>query len=359
MVSSKLHSTEWDGVIEAIENCFNLGWTDGLPVVPPTLERVNEFIDYIGEAPDKILGSVPERRREVTIAHAAANAVMAGCLPEYMPVVLTATEAMLSPEFNLIAPSPSQGGAAVLVVVNGPISKKLGINSKANLFGPGIRPNATIGRAIRLILMNSCGSIPGLFDRTSIGHPGKFTYCIAENDSETYWTPLHVERGLRPEQSAVTVFAAWEPRQVRSAALRGAVLDSVADVASSLGTSLANDDSVADHTIPVRQGQILITIGGSPDFWEGWDKTDIRNYLYPKIRRSLYDLKKVHAIAGDIEKGDEEKYVPLVPSPEDILIVYAGAPQAAGYRAAVIHSELPKVASSAVTKEITYKHNVS
>ena len=132
MVSSKLHSTEWGGVVEAIENCFNLGWTDGLPVVPPTLERVNEFIDYIGEAPDKILGSVPERRREVTIAHAAANAVMAGCLPEYMPVVLTATEAMLSPEFNLIAPSSSQGGAAVLVVVNGPISKKLGINSKAN-----------------------------------------------------------------------------------------------------------------------------------------------------------------------------------------------------------------------------------
>ena len=358
MLTSNLQSTEWDGVVEAIESCFDLGWTDGLPVVPPTLERVNEFIEYIGESPDKVLGSVPERRREITVAHAAANAVMAGCLPEYMPVVMTATEAMLSPEFNLIAPSSSQGGAAVLVVVNGPITRELEINSKANLFGPGIRSNATIGRAIRLILMNSCGSIPGLFDRTSIGHPGKYTYCIAENDSETYWTPLHVERGLRSDQSAVTVFAAWEPRQVRSAAIREAVLDSVADVASSLGTSLANDDSVADHTIPVRQGQILVTIGGSPEFWEGWSKDNIREYLYPKIRRSLADLKKVHAIEGILEEGDEEKYVPLVPSPEDILIVYAGAPQAAGYRAAVIHSELPKIASSAVTREITYKHNL-
>ena len=355
MLASNLQSAEWDGVVEAIESCFDLGWTDGLPVVPPTLERVNEFIDYIGESPDKVLGNVPERRREITVAHAAANAVMAGCLPEYMPVVMTATEAMLSPEFNLIAPSSSQGGAAVLVIVNGPIARELNINSKANLFGPGIRPNATIGRAIRLILMNSCGSIPGLFDRTSIGHPGKYTYCIAENDSETYWTPLHVERGLRKEQNAVTVFAAWEPRQVRSAAIKEAVLDSVADVASSLGTSLANDDSVADHTIPVRQGQILITIGGPPAFWEGWSKNDIREYLYPKIRRSLSDLKKVHAIGGVLEEGDEKKYVPLVPSPEDILIVYAGAPQAAGYRAAVIHSELPKIASSAVTREIIYR----
>ena len=358
MLTSNLQSTEWDGVVEAIESCFDLGWTDGLPVVPPTLERVNEFIEYIGESPDKVLGSVPERRRKITVTHAAANAVMAGCLPEYMPVVMTATEAMLSSEFNLIAPSSSQGGAAVLVVVNGPITRELEINSKANLFGPGIRANATIGRAIRLILMNSCGSIPGLFDRTSIGHPGKYTYCIAENDSETYWTPLHVERGLRSDQSAVTVFAAWEPRQVRSAAIREAVLDSVADVASSLGTSLANDDSVADHTIPVRQGQILVTIGGSPEFWEGWSKDNIREYLYPKIRRSLADLKKVHAIEGALEEGDEKKYVPLVPSPEDILIVYAGAPQAAGYRAAVIHSELPKIASSAVTREITYKHNL-
>ena len=159
----------------------------------------------------------PSAGREVTVAKTAANAVMAGCLPEYFPVVLAATEAMLHPEFNLIAPSSSQGGAAVLVIVNGPAVHELDMNSGANIFGPGNRANATIGRAIRLVLMNACASIPGLFDRTVIGHPGKYTYCIAENETDSDWTPLHVERGLAPRQSAVTVFASWEPRQVRSA----------------------------------------------------------------------------------------------------------------------------------------------
>ena len=178
-----LITAEWNDAVTAMERCYELGWTDGLPVVPPTLERVEEFMDFAERSPDEVLGSIPERRREVTVAKTAANAVMAGCLPEYFPVVLAATEAMLDPEFNLIAPSSSQGGAAVLVVVNGPAVGELGMNSGANIFGPGNRANATIGRAIRLILMNACASIPGLFDRTVIGHPGKYTYCIAENET--------------------------------------------------------------------------------------------------------------------------------------------------------------------------------
>ena len=125
-----LVTAEWGDAVEAIERCYELGWTDGLPVVPPTLDRVNEFLDYAGRSPDEVLGEIPERRREITVAKTAANAVMAGCLPEYFPVVLAATEAMLTPEFNLIAPSSSQGGAAVLVVVNGPIVQELDINSK-------------------------------------------------------------------------------------------------------------------------------------------------------------------------------------------------------------------------------------
>tara|TARA_B100000586_G_scaffold221243_1_gene168286 strand:- start:1099 stop:2169 length:1071 start_codon:yes stop_codon:yes gene_type:complete len=356
MVLEDLKSVEWDNVVGAIEACYELGWTDGLPVVPPTVERVQQFIDYLQRPANEILGSIPERRREITVGKVAANSVMAGCLPEYAPVVVAATEAMLSKEFNLIAPSSSQGGAAVLIIVNGPISREIGMNSKANIFGPGNRANATIGRAIRLILMNSCGSIPGLFDRTLIGHPGKYTYCIAENELETHWNPLHAERGFQAEQNAVTVFPAWEPRQVRSAPIIESVLDSVVDVASVLGTSLANDDSVGDHTVPVRQGQIVITIGGQSNFWKGWSKDDVRHYLHPRIRRSLADLKKVHAIAGQLEKGDEQKFANLVPTPDDILIVYAGSPEASGYRCSVIHSELPKVASSAVTHAITLPH---
>ena len=116
----ELHGIDWEGPVEAIEKCYELGWTDGLPVVPPTVERVQEFLDYVQRSGEEVIGSLPERRREVTVGKVAANAVMAGCLPNYLPVVLAATEAMLAPEFNLIGPSSSLGGAAVLAIVNGP-----------------------------------------------------------------------------------------------------------------------------------------------------------------------------------------------------------------------------------------------
>ena len=345
--------TEWGNAVEAIERCYDLGWTDGLPVVPPIIERVEEFLDRTEKSPNDVIGSIPERRREITVAKTAANAVMAGCLPEYFPVVLAATEAMLDPEFNLIAPSSSQGGAAVLVVVNGPVVGELGMNFANNLFGPGNRPNATIGRAIRLILMNACASIPGLFDRTVIGHPGKYTYCIAENETDSAWLPLHVERGLSPDQSAVTVFASWEPRQVRSAShSQEVVLDTVADVASVLGSSLASSDSVGDDTLPVRQGQLLVTVGGSADFWGDWTKRDVRNYLHPRIGRSIADLKIVRVLEGDVEPADYQVFASFVPEPDDILVVRAGAPEAVGYRCSVILSELPKIASAAVTRPV-------
>ena len=159
----------WDDALSAIEKGYELGWSDGLPVVPPTTARVAEFIGYAGRPPDEELGELPERRRVITVEKAAANAVMAGCLPEYFPVVLAATEAMLDPVFNLVGPSSSMGGAAILCIVNGPVREQIGLNSRNNLFGPGNRANGTIGRSIRLILMNACAAIPGLFDRSVIG----------------------------------------------------------------------------------------------------------------------------------------------------------------------------------------------
>ena len=164
-------TVQWDSALEAIERCYELGWTDGLPVVPPTSERVGQFLEYVGRPAADVVGELPERRREITVGKVAANAVMAGCLPEYLPVVLAATEAMLDPVFNLVGPSSSLGGAAVLVIVNGPVTRQLKINARNNLFGPGNRANATIGRAIRLILMNACAAVPGLFDRSVIGRP--------------------------------------------------------------------------------------------------------------------------------------------------------------------------------------------
>lgn len=352
MEFSEVRRVEWEDVGEAVETCYDLGWTDGLPVVPPTVDRVEAFLRSARRDPEEVLGTIPERRRQITVAKVAANAVMAGCRPEYFPVVIAATEAMLDPAFNLIGPSSSQGSAAVLVLVNGPMVQQLGINCRNNLFGPGNRANATIGRAVRLILMNACGSIPGLFDRSVIGEPAKYTCCIAENETETHWLPLHVERGLPREQSAVTVFACWGPRQVRCDRGPEITLDCVAEVASSFGTSLCTADSVGDTALPVRQGQIMVTIAGASDFWRDWSKHDVRQYLHPRIRRSLADLKRVQLLGGTVAPEDHARFVPLVPEPDDILIVYAGAPNATGYRCAVLPSELPKVASAAVTRVI-------
>ena len=343
-------TVRWDDVFAAVEAGYDLGWTDGLPVVPPTAERVAAFLDAAGRAAAEVIGELPERRRVITADKVAANAVMAGCRPEYMPVVLAAVAAMLAPEFNLVGPSSSMGGAAVLAIVNGPVARELQINARNNLFGPGNRANATIGRALRLVLMNACAAIPGLFDRSVIGHPGKYTYCIAEADDETHWTPLHVERGFGPEQSAVTVFAAEGPRQVRAVGRPEAILYAIADVASSLGTSLSTTGSVGAPEQGIRQGEIVVTIAGSSGLWRDWSKAEVRNYLHARIRRSIADLKRAQVLAGAVEPGDEERFSSLIAAAEDILVVFAGGEES--NMSSVIPSWGPKVASAAVTREI-------
>ena len=343
-------TVHWDTALEAIERCYELGWTDGLPVVPPTQQRVAEFIDRSGLSSDDVIGELPERRREITVGKVAANAVMAGCLPEYMPVVLAATAAMLDPVFNLVGPSSSMGGSAILTIVNGPVVKELNINSRNNLFGPGNRANATIGRAIRLVLMNACAAIPGVFDRSVIGHPGKFTYCIAEAETETHWTPLHVERGLSAQQSAVTVFAGESPRQVRSVGRPEAILYAIADTASSLGTNMSTSGSVGDTGTRVRQGQIVITISGNSELWRDWTKNQVREYVYQRARRTVADLKNAQVLAEDVEPGDESEMVFLIPEQDDIFVVFAGGEES--NMSSVIPSWGPKIACTAVTRAI-------
>ena len=343
-------TVQWDSALEAIERCYELGWTDGLPVVPPTEQRVKEFIERSGRPSDEVVGELPERRREITVDKVAANAVMAGCLPEYMPVVLAATEAMLEPIFNLVGPSSSMGGSAILSIVNGPIAKDLNINSRNNLFGPGNRANATIGRAVRLILMNACAAIPGVFDRSVIGHPGKYTYCIAEADTETHWTPLHVERGFSPAESTVTVFAGESPRQIRAVGHPEPIMMAIADVASSLGSNMSTSGSVGDTGIGVRQGQIVVTIAGNSNLWKDWTKSQIKEYLFNRTQRSVADLKAAMVLKGDPEPSDSQIMIPLIPEPDDILLVFAGGEES--NMSSVIPSWGPKVGSTAVTKLI-------
>ena len=161
---------EFASADEAIESYLERGWTDGLPVVPPTPVRVGDFLEYSGRPPSEIIGAEPTKGRVITAEKVAINAVMAGCLPEYGPVVLAAVEALCKPSFNLHAITVSTAGAAVLVAVNGPAASETGLNSGVSLFGPGHRANATIGRAVRLAIGNVTGAAPGVLDKATLGH---------------------------------------------------------------------------------------------------------------------------------------------------------------------------------------------
>jgi len=194
---------EWDDEIEA---CFDRGWSDGLPVVPPTDSRIMRMLQGTSRRPDEVIGLVPPNLVPITIEKVAINAVLAGCRAEYMPVVLAALEAALEPEATMHGVLCSTCFSGPIVIVNGPITREIGMNSGINCLGQGNRANATIGRALQLIIRNVGGGRPGEIDRAVLGGPGKFTFCFAEDESDSTWTPLSVARGVGPGKNAVTVF---------------------------------------------------------------------------------------------------------------------------------------------------------
>ncbi|MFP8876529.1 MAG: TlpA family protein disulfide reductase, partial [Myxococcota bacterium] len=181
------------------------GWTDGLPVVPPSPEKVARFLASAGLEADEILGEVPTREVVVTAEHAAINAVMAGCRAEYMPVVVAAVRAHLHEKANCHSTTGTLSGAAQIVVVNGPVRRELDVQCEGACFGPGWRANATIGRALRLVIRNVCRAIPGFLDRASFSSPLRYSFCFGENEEASDWQPLHVERGFAASESTVTV----------------------------------------------------------------------------------------------------------------------------------------------------------
>jgi hypothetical protein len=192
----------WD---KAQEELAALGLTDGLPVVPPTQARVEAMLRSHGYAADGVVCNLAPLLQPASWRDIAINAVMAGCTPECLPVVGAALEAMAAPEFNLTGVSTTTGSAAPLVIVNGPVATRIGMNAAANALGPGNRANATIGRAVSLALRNIGGATPGELDMATLGQPAKYTCCFAENEAQSPWTPLHVERGHAAGDSVVTV----------------------------------------------------------------------------------------------------------------------------------------------------------
>src|SRR5437867_11648941 len=327
---------------DAIETAYDRGWSDGLPVVPPTEARVRAMLEAAHLPPDHQIGVIRDRAVVITAEKVAINAVMAGCRPEYLPVVAAAVEGIADPRWSYHGPGTSTGGAGVLMIVNGPVARTLDINAGDNLFGPGWRANLTIGRAVRLVMRNVCGSRPGLLDRGTLGHPGKVSYVIAENEAESPWTPLHVERGFRPEQSTVTVMAAESPHQCYNQLSNTpeGVLTTLAD-AMRLGGSAGRQPQY----VIVLAGEHMRTIGHG-----GWGKKEIRQFLFEHTQNSHAHLKRTNRLPGSIQPSDETKLRPLVASADDILVVAAGG--RAGAFSAYIPGWGGSRSSLAVTKEV-------
>ncbi len=210
--ASQRHSAE---DFMAVQELFHSRkWTDGLPVVPPTPEAVAACLEWTMMTPDHLVGIEPVRARSITAEKLAVNAVMAGCLPMHFPVVVAAFTAMLQDPFLLHGATASTGGAAILIVVNGPIRTELGMSGSFNALGASDRATSAIGRAVRLALYNLMDVRPGDVDRSTLGHPGKFSYCLAEDEENTPWLPLAEEYGVPEHASGVTVMAAGAPRQL-------------------------------------------------------------------------------------------------------------------------------------------------
>ena len=305
---------EVSDALAAIELYFQQGWTDGLPIVPPTEERVRECLEYSGHKASDVVGLVAPRNITITAEKVAINAVMAGCLPAYTPVVFAAVEAMADDRFNLHASMASTAGAAPLAIVNGPVVQEVGLNSGDNVFGPGWRANATIGRALRLVLMNVCRGQPGVMDKSTLGHPGKYSYCIAENEIDSPWEPLHVERGLPAEVSAVTLFAAEAPAYVKN---------DPANRAEQLAASMVD---VITRGTPRGGSYLLVVCPEHLRIFErdGWSKSDLRAFVVEHAERTRASAKRAGWLPGEVSEQDEREQLRWFEGPDELMVVVAG-----------------------------------
>jgi hypothetical protein len=338
-LASERHAVE--DPAEAIEFCYERGWAaDGLPVVPPSEDRVRAMLEGMRLEPDAVVGEIPARARTIRAEKLAINAVMAGCLPSYGPVLVAATEALCAPEHNVNGSAASTGGSAPLLIVTGPVAREIGVHGGVNLFGPGQRANATIGRAIRLLLMNVGGATPGVMDKSTVGHPGKYSFCIGEAD-DTPWAPFHTQRGLPAEASAVTVFAGQAPHYVTNHHSNDAegILRTVAGVMAA-GGSLRGGACVVvlcpEHVAPIAR--------------DGWDDDRVREHLAREARASVATLKRAGRIGGEPEPGDDERFEQAVGGPDDVLLVVGGG--SAGGFSAVVPAWAGGRSSRPVTREI-------
>jgi hypothetical protein len=342
-----------DSVGDPFEILYARGVTDGLPVVPPTRERVAAAVAAAGRPGDALVALVPPNFGRATVEKIAVNAVMAGCRPEYMPVVIAGVEAMCDDAFDLHGVSATTNSAAPLFIVNGPIRTRLEINAGAGVFGPGHRANATIGRALRLIVRNLGGAAAGGITMSTMAHPGYFTYCIAEREEESPWPPLSVRQGFAAGDSTVSVFAGYAPQ---------VVYDHQSHRGEDLLVTLVNSLAVMSHHKSTHHGDTLLVV--SPEHAQllardGWDPDRMRVFLWERLRKPVKDLipgvnggegLPARVLAKFPDPSTDETLIAKVREPQNFKFLVAGG--TAGRFTAVVAGWTFSKMSRMVTRRI-------
>lgn len=315
-----------DDIFEFNRWAVEQGWSDGLPMLPPLPSRVQALLDAYPGDPARVVARLASRYGAATVERIAVNAVMAGCESGCLDVLVAAVEGMADPRFNLDGVQPTTHSCGVMVMVNGPRARELGLHSGAGLFGPGFRANATIGRAVRLILQNIGGAVPGVTDRSTHGCPAKFSFCFAENEADSPWDPYHVRLGFQPTDSTVTVVAAEGPHNINDHASR--------EPAGILATITASVASMGANNAYIRDSEYFVGLG--PEHARilsnaGWTIPDIQSHIhrnatipYGRWRRGgmigIFPQPRTIQVAGDTDP------VPMSDGPEDVRIIVVGGP---------------------------------
>jgi AhpC/TSA family len=304
------------GGADEMEEMFERGWSDGLPVVPPTPERVEAMLG--GAAAATSLGLVPPAMGEATLERIAACAVLAGCRPSYFPVVVAAAKAALDPAFNLHGQAVTTQPAGQLLIVNGPVRHHVGLNSGMGVLGPGNRANLTIGRALRLLVTLTGGAMPGALDRATLGHMGKVGFCVAEDEEVSPWEPLHAERGFEPGQSVVTLVGCDAPLSIS---------DHRSLTPEDLGYVLAwaAASTWSTNWWPLTEPSVFVICPEHAQLFRqaGWTKQRLREFMFDCVRKPAAQLRRGETTPF-VHAADPATEVPKWASPEAIVLLVAG-----------------------------------
>ena len=313
-----------DDVVGISDFYYDHGYTDGLPIVPPTAERVERMVAGARRPATDELGPMPPSNAMTTVADVAACAVMAGCQSEYFPVLLAAVEAVLAKDFNLLGVQATTHSVAPMVVVNGPVARRLSINSEEGCFGPGWKANSTIGRALRLVLMNIGGAYPGLTDKATFGTPAKYAFLFAENERDSPWDPWHVDQGFAADDSTVTLVGGEAPHNINDHGARSAE-ELMLTVARTIANPGNNNSYQGGNPAVIFGPEHAATLAD-----DGWTKSDVQRYLFDSARvpmdafHATNVTRFAHTRPSFFDPAHPFESVPLADRPEDFMIVVAG-----------------------------------